>query len=345
VGVAAVVLMAGPAAAGTTVNVKGGDVTISVPIDCAGCKGAKAPDGSDLATYWKKSAEKIWNDAFATFPYCSKYKFMLDVKINAKAADFKGKKGDHRVQVSDQPSANTFPPSGFEHSSGGKDNPDAYQGDFDGALDIKLDPNTVAHEIGHVLGLTDDYTTVRGPPRQTTAKPGRENTLMAEHDRNGKLSSVDKALVDRIGKQLENLNKIDKCKEQVWTGTAHGHIIDNSFGITCISDWDANLTLTVVGNGQAAGQLTMVNAPVNSCGGKDQFLGQTFPLIGQMTTNQLHLQLWFAFKGDHPVTISRSRGRASGTGHALDPTSGGSFDQTTMVQLTCTNCAPSAAVG
>ena len=58
VAAAALLVPAIPAAAKTTVTVKGDDVTITVPIDCAGCKGAKAPDGTDLAKYWEKTAEK-----------------------------------------------------------------------------------------------------------------------------------------------------------------------------------------------------------------------------------------------------------------------------------------------
>ncbi len=206
----AVVLTAAPAAANTTVTVKGDVVTITVPIDCAGCKGQKGPDGSDLAKYWEKTAEKTWNDAFAKYPYCSKYKFELDVKIHPKGADFKGKKGDHRIQVSTgNPNGRLIPPPGFEgHSSG------AYNQDFDGAWDAELPANGVAHEVGHLIGLGDDYVVTSTSPRRTEPKPGRANSMMADG------GPVDKALIDGIGQQLEKLGKIDKCER--WTGTIAG---------------------------------------------------------------------------------------------------------------------------
>lgn len=56
--VATLVASATPATAKTTVSVKGDDVTITVPIDCAGCKGKAGPDFSDLASYWEQVAEQ-----------------------------------------------------------------------------------------------------------------------------------------------------------------------------------------------------------------------------------------------------------------------------------------------
>ena len=98
--VAAVLLMpAGRATAKTTVTVKGDVVTITVPVDCVGCEGEKGRGGVDLAKYWEKTAEDAWNAAFAKYPFCSKYKFKLDIKMTnvapAAASDF----GSHRLEV------------------------------------------------------------------------------------------------------------------------------------------------------------------------------------------------------------------------------------------------------
>jgi hypothetical protein len=76
-----------PAAAKTTVKVKGDVVTITVPIDCVGCKDWIDPiNGGSLAKYWEETAEKAWNDAFDKYSYCNKQKFKLDIKMKNRPA-------------------------------------------------------------------------------------------------------------------------------------------------------------------------------------------------------------------------------------------------------------------
>jgi hypothetical protein len=218
--VAAAVLVVAPTPAGakTTVAVNGDVVTITVPIDCAGCKGKKGPDGSDLADYWTKTAETAWNGAFAKYPYCSRYKFQLKVKIKPKGADFKAKAGDHLVQVAN-PSGGRLAGVGWtgqqEQNPSGQPNqasPDGtrfYDGDHDGIVTEDATPTVITHEIGHAMGLGDDRDT------SGDAIPGRDGTVMvggAKSVTPDTPLTIDKALVDRIGKQLEHLGKIDKCK-------------------------------------------------------------------------------------------------------------------------------------
>jgi hypothetical protein len=312
VGVATLVGAATPAAAKTTVSVKGDVVTITVPIDCAGCKGKKGPDGSDLAKYWKKTAEKAWNDAFAKYPYCSKYKFELKVDVKTKPDDFKGTDGRHRVQVG-APGSHNFPPSGYTHKSGGKDSTDAYTGDFDGTWAIDIPPPGIPHEIGHTLGLTDDYT--KDANGVAIPNPGREQTLMADG------GPVDKALVERVGNQLAKLGKL-KC--EVWHGTISAqHVVASG---ACTFTWSGTFDVEVGKDRNVSGSALLLPS---ACG-----LPGTVTITGT-TTNR-----GFTLGSDSYVLANGTNvpktgdDRATGTSEYHDAYN----DVSTTVELKCSNC-------
>lgn len=244
-----------PAAAETTVKVQGDDVTITVPIDCAGCAGKTGPGGVPLADYWKQTAEGMWNAAFAKFPYCSKYLFHLTIDIAAKQANFEGRKGRHLVQVAG-PAGNNLAGVGWEgeqeHNPAGlpgQTHPDGtrfFDSDHDGALPQDATPTVITHEVGHALGLGDDRD------KSGNVLPGRSGTIM-EGGANGVTSdtplSIDKALVDRIGEELEKVEGKVQCKKQLYNGTLHA---TRSYA-TSTESWDGTATLTVEPSGKVSG--------------------------------------------------------------------------------------------
>lgn len=273
----AVLVPATPAGAKTEVSVKGDDVTITVPIDCAGCNGKTGPGGVPLADYWAKTAQDAWNAAFANYPYCSRYLFHLKVDIRARDADFKGKKGDALLQVIN-PSPDALQGTGWEgahehNASGlpGQRSPDGtryYENDADGTMASNATPTVIDHEMGHMLGLGDDRTAAG------VALPGRDGTLMiggaVQSDgtattQNSQLR-IDNALIDRIGQQLEKLGKIDKCKKQSWQGTLR---VDETVRRTpvapCTNSYTADVTVTVKGK-ETTDTASIRPGGSNSCG-------------------------------------------------------------------------------
>lgn len=238
-----------PAAAKTTVKVDGDDVTITVPIDCVGCKGKKAPNGSDLAKYWKKTAEDAWNAAFDKYPFCSKYKFKLNIDIKARGDDFQYTEGRHRI-LAGLPGgglAQTGWDGVFEATPAGdpgQRSPDGtryFENDADGSMGADATPTVIIHEFGHVIGLGDDRDD------NGNVVPGRDRTVMAggstnsDGTRNTPNSRLkfDQQLIDRIGDQLANLGKI-KCGK--WTGTLR----TTWNGSVCSGSTEGTITVRVV---------------------------------------------------------------------------------------------------
>ena len=246
--VATLLVPAVPAAAKTTVKVDGDDVTITVPIDCVGCKDWVAPtDGSPLATYWEKTAEAAWNAAFDKYPFCSKYKFKLDIKMKNVAEGAASDFGSHRL-VATAPDGLGFTGAGWggapEGTPGGPadqrstDGTRYFEFDAEGTMPADATPTVIAHEFGHVIGLGDD----RDASGNTL--PGRGKTLMVGGANgvtpNTKLR-IDKALVDRLGNQLANLGKIN-CGV-AWNGTVRSTFTD-AYG--CTGTDEGTITVRVV---------------------------------------------------------------------------------------------------
>ncbi|MEX0664924.1 MAG: hypothetical protein WD598_09170 [Acidimicrobiia bacterium] len=255
---AALLVSALPAAGKTTVKVKDKVVTIKVPIDCVGCKGKKAPDGSDVAKYWKKTAEDAWNAAFAKHPYCSKYKFKLDIKIKARGDDFQFTEGRHRILAGLPGSglAQTGWDGVFESTPGGdpgQRTPDGtryFENDGDGSMGADATPTVIIHEFGHVIGLGDDRDdngdVVTGRDR-TVMAGGSTNSDGTRNTQNSRLK-FDQQLIDRIGNQLAKLGKI-KCGE-VWEGTFTG----TEMGGECTLEVEGTLSLVVAKDGTVTGE-------------------------------------------------------------------------------------------
>ncbi len=218
------VLPTSPAAAETTVTVKGNVITIEMTVDVVGAKGALSPDGTmSLVDYWNKILNDTWGAAFGQLPYKNCFKLELKVKLKARGDDFDAKEGNHRILVG-AASGGSFEGTGFEGDSETTrntktgDGTRSFEHDRDGQIPVDAPPTVVAHEFGHLMGLGDDRENGK-------AKGGREGTMMvggvAGVDPNV-VQKIDQNLVKRIGDAIKNHldnqgRKLPKC--ETWKGT------------------------------------------------------------------------------------------------------------------------------
>jgi len=245
---ALLVVPAMPAAAETTVTVKGNVITIEMTVDVVGAKGALSPDGTmSLVDYWNKILNDTWGAAFGQLPYKNCFKLELKVKLKARGDDFDAKEGNHRILVG-AASGGSFEGTGFEGDSETTrntktgDGTRSFEHDRDGQIPVDAPPTVVAHEFGHLMGLGDDRENGK-------AKGGREGTMMvggvAGVDPNV-VQKIDQNLVKRIGDAIKNHldnqgRKLPKC--ETWTGTPRA---EHSVAGSCAFTWNGTFDFGVV---------------------------------------------------------------------------------------------------
>lgn len=338
------------------VTVDGTTVTLSVPVDLIG---ALYEDGRQIAIrftsadslvvlskYWADAAN-VWNDAFAKLTYHECVNFKLDLQFFPTKSEYigvipiPGQPGHHRMYINFDP---TRRPTVYDPATNdpAKDTTSAFTSDLEGLWGA-VDVQTISHEVGHLLGLGDDYTDTKDANGEVNgAKPvaGRAGTLMADGG-----GVIDQNIVDRVGELVEKAGKkLPTC----WTGTVHDDVVDNAgtAGI-CSGPWDAAIKLTADGDGKLAGTMTTTNAPLSSCGSAQFALaGQVVPITGQLTDTQLTIGDYrFEFEQTAaPFTLARNENKASGTITKHIPYSGGggAFDHTATFDLKCTSCPGSS---
>lgn len=156
----ATALFCQPAAAVTTVTVEGQTLVIHVPIDVRGLRGAKITDIAtgerfDAASYIEREVERIWNEAFAGFTYeC--WKFRLDLELFPIGFEDEPVPGHHLIEMDMKRAHSHWDATGPDDMEPSRDFPFAYSRDMTGVFNTP-DPAVLAHEIGHALGLGDDY--------------------------------------------------------------------------------------------------------------------------------------------------------------------------------------------
>jgi hypothetical protein len=332
-----------PAAAagggGTTASVSGSTVTIAVNIDicCAHDAAEQALYGPLIATR-VRSAEGVWNFVLRGLPYkgCMPLKVAFTVRL-LNAGD-KPDAGYHQIAIDfTKPGRSAV----YDPVAKRGDSTSAYTSALDGSFYYNsMDVRAWEHEIGHLMGLDDDYTDVisfsnlvpGGLQGSVTSNPlpGREETLMDTGN------YIDQPLADRIGDLAAKAGlKMPQC----WNGMMHVTVRVVTGAGTCEGTFDANVGLHVLADGKASGVATVTQAPINSCG-KTTFalVGQTLPVSGQLSQSSLSLQI--APQTNQPLTgsLQRTGNSASGTLSGQVPIAGGTIYSDATVTLACATC-------
>ena len=230
--------LAGPSAAKTEVSIRGRNVTITVPIDAVGIDRSTARE-------WKRSAEAMWNEAFNADdnPFKGCINLKLEIDIDIRGYSDAARPGRHMIFGSRGATPNQ--PAGAIAYNG---NPyqTAADGNFDEMLGDGSHSNHVAHEVGHLLGLPDEYKVVSTSPRRTQPLDGRRNTLMADGGR------IDPALLKRLVNRLRNeIHNIPNC----WRGTLNWtHVVANPLA-SATTTGRADLSLEYDGKGGLTGRI------------------------------------------------------------------------------------------
>jgi hypothetical protein len=114
--------------------------------------------------------------------------------------------------------------------------------------DQLLDPANFAHELGHLMGLDDDYVGV--PDGGDIPLPGREGTLMAD------AGAIDQDLVDRLGAVAADADfRVPRCK--VWEGPIHLDASVEAKGANDHGTGDGTIRVVEKKNGDLSGTLSV----------------------------------------------------------------------------------------
>ena len=322
-------VLASPALANakTTVSVSGTTATITVPVDIGeiGGKHFIDPDTGKQTTpaeYWTNGAEGVWNEGFAQFRYHGCVTFKLDLRIypanqtyvSGEGWKVDGPAGHHHIAI-DRDASRPYvdDPSAKSHND---DTTGAYASDLGGVW-TQQDFDVTAHEVGHLMGLGDDYT---DPPNgdPSVPLPGRAGTLMAGSG----TPVVDQALVDRLGKLVEQAGiKLPQC----WTGTMDSDTTriyrEGVYGgqTHCTDQWHSTLAFGIDTSGKIEGHgEARLTSPATCDEGTIRAAKlEAFLVGGQATRHRFTLRL--AYESGQGVSLAGWSANVTHWGGGLHP--------------------------
>lgn len=287
----------------TEVVVDGATVTLTVPVDLIGAvndegyeiglKDSSAGVRTDVTTYWAGAA-KIWNDAFVKLPFDGCINFKLDLQFFPKFAGAAHTPGHHAVVIDLDPNVRSVVFDPATPTDPTRDTTSGLDSDLTGDWGA-ADELTISHEVGHLIGLGDDYTDVKDANGNVTGSkplPGRENTTMATSSS----GNVDQNLVDRIGKLLDKAGKkLPKCWTGTMTSAANETVTANGIGLVCSGTWTTALSLTIATDGNITGTAVATVDGPPTCphgqGASPQMEVFRSPIAGTATATELRFQL------------------------------------------------------
>jgi hypothetical protein len=296
-------------AAGTSVSVSGTTATITVNVDVViGGHDFPASDIDDKTRAYFENmaaqAEAYWNQGLAGRKYkgCTELRLDLQLRVVAGAdAHYGQKTGDyvglettegHHVMawMETEWGGAAARPVVFDPFEPGRPATDDFASPFTHDLDGEWSPDMVtprdfAHEVGHFMGLGDDYG-------DHGSLAGRSGTLMDSGD------AIDQNLVDRLGKIIEKAGiKLPSC----WTGTIESDTtrvyLEGVYGghTHCTDRWRGTLQFGIASDGKVEGngEARLTSRPTCDTGTVKLATRETFVVRGSATEGALTLQLAF----------------------------------------------------
>jgi hypothetical protein len=349
---------------GTVATVDGTSVTITVHIDlCCVPEDAATRDAFvPLVQAEIKAAQDMWNRALANLPA----KGCFDVKVVFVARLLnKGQAWDpdyHRITLNFSP-GRPYSEDFWATSKNADDGTVYTQIVYGQFYEPSMSVGTWAHEIGHLMGLGDDYYEEHGLGHQAMdCLPGRDDTLMCK-SRTGK---IDQALADRLADILNSDGLLPQC----WAGTMRSVTNANIGGVlTCTGEtWDHQIKLIVDGQKHVKGKATSRLAAAPHCVGlqytvQDQLShiakNSTWDITGNLSDKQFELNFFETYiDGGTPALINSTlnhwvgaptivvplttAAKATGTSAAfranIPYSPGTTATASHMVDLNCTTC-------
>ncbi len=255
--------LAADTAEGNTVTVDGTVVTIHVHVDVVLRPDLVDEESVALFAKLQDGINAYWNSAFDALRYRDCLRLKVDVVLTVVALDNIGlasAPGDyikvtttpgHHVMIfaiGSQDAPDYLPRPAVVDPYGpkaapGEDYVSPFQHDLDGTWANDMEPSRdFAHEIGHLLGLGDDYRNVpaaRGAAG-TESLDGREGTLMDSGD------YIDQNIVDRVGKLIEKAgNQLPTCWKGTWSQDSNRSYRVATTGaevMKCDDKWDGTVS-------------------------------------------------------------------------------------------------------
>jgi hypothetical protein len=142
-----------------------------------------------------------------------------------------------------------------------------------------------AHEVGHLLGLGDDYEVVSRNPYVTRPKPGRERTMMADG------GFIDDVLIKRlVGLIRQATHNVPDCWSGLMKTDAQGSQANGYF--VCRTEHETEVRLRVTKNGAVTGEATSRLTAGATCNqpSPPQATGHTFTVTGRLESGRFSLQ-------------------------------------------------------